>query len=248
MPHTLSPAHLVQRIDQVLDDVYRAGQIEVEGGERVAIFPTSMRREQCEAIARVLAQVGARRTLETGFAFGLSGIFMVRAALQNGADPLAGASHTALDPFQARTWKRAGLRLFARAGISHLLRFFEARSELHLPRLIEAGEQFDAIVVDGDHRFESVFMDLLFTSRLVRPGGAIIVDDLWMPSVRAALEYFTTNVGLVREDRKQDKDASNFAVLRVPEQFPKRTWDHYIPFDAGLTTASVVGRPLSAAL
>lgn len=231
---------LTQRIDAVLERTYRTGEVAVDGGGRASIKPAGMRRDQGEAMAAVLNRVGAQRTLETGFALGLSGLFMLRAALENGADPYAGAVHTALDPFQALNWRRAGLRLFADAGVSHLLRFVEARSELCLPKLIEAGEQFDALLVDGDHRFEAAFVDLLFGTRLVRPGGVLLVDDVWMPSVRAAIDYFTTNVGLVHEVEGPAGAAHTFAVLRVPEALPGRNWDHYIPFDAGQRSSALV--------
>ncbi|MEZ6013853.1 MAG: class I SAM-dependent methyltransferase [Planctomycetota bacterium] len=235
---------LVQRIDHVLAEAYRTGTVEVDGGERVAVHPTGLRKELGAQLEDLLVELGARRTLETGFAFGLSGLFMLRAALRNGASPYDGPVHTALDPFQSTTWRRAGLRLFAQAGVSHLLRFEAAYSELQLPRFVEAGEQFDAVLIDGGHRFEMAFADLLFASRLVRPGGAVIVDDVWLPSVRAAVEYFTTNVGLMRDERTSGPAGEHFAVLRMPRELPKRAWDHYQPFYAGLGVDPAEARAL----
>ncbi len=53
----------------------------------------------------------------------------------------------------------------------------------------------DAAFVDGSHRFHEAFVDLYFLRKIVRPGGLIILDDYWWPSVHTAARYFETNMG-----------------------------------------------------
>ena len=55
-----------------------------------------------------------------------------------------------------------------------------------LPRLVAKGVTADAAFVDGSHRFHEVFVDLYFLRKIVRPGGLIVLDDHWWPSVRTA--------------------------------------------------------------
>jgi hypothetical protein len=38
-------------------------------------------------------------------------------------------------------------------------------------------------------------VDLYFLRKIVRPGGLIVIDDDWTPSVRTALRYYEQNLG-----------------------------------------------------
>ena len=40
-----------------------------------------------------------------------------------------------------------------------------------------------------------VFLDLYFLRKIVRPGGLIVLDDDWTPSVRTAVRYYERNLG-----------------------------------------------------
>ena len=46
-----------------------------------------------------------------------------------------------------------------------------------LLRLVEKGEQFGLVYVDGSHIFEDVFVDAYFGSRLLAEQGIIAFDD-----------------------------------------------------------------------
>ena len=49
-----------------------------------------------------------------------------------------------------------------------------------LPRLLDEGERFDVIFIDGSHAYADVVIDSLFSWKLLRPGGVLIWDDyLW---------------------------------------------------------------------
>ena len=66
---------------------------------------------------------------------------------------------------------------------------------LVLSQLVSEGVHADAAFVDGSHRFHEVFVDLYFLRKIVRPGGVIVVDDDWAPSVRTAVRYYERNLG-----------------------------------------------------
>jgi Methyltransferase domain len=104
--------------------------------------------------------------------------------------------------------------------------------------------EFDFAFVDGDHRFESVLFDICFMARLVRPGGLIVVDDMWMPSIRTAVAYVEKNLGLTLEpDALPDGfrwrrrpwihgvpgGTGGLAVLRTPAERPELRWDEFVP-------------------
>jgi hypothetical protein len=71
----------------------------------------------------------------------------------------------------------------------------DERSEVALPQLLGEGRIFDLAFVDGDHRFDGVFVDLFYLARLVRPGGAVFLDDYQLPAVERAASFFVANLG-----------------------------------------------------
>jgi Methyltransferase domain len=70
-----------------------------------------------------------------------------------------------------------------------------APSSIALAHLVTEGLVADAAFVDGSHRFHEVFVDLYFLRKIVRPGGLIVLDDTWAPSVRTAVHYYHQNLG-----------------------------------------------------
>jgi len=70
-----------------------------------------------------------------------------------------------------------------------------APSSIALAQLAAEGFIADAAFVDGSHRFHEVFVDLYFLRKIVRPGGLIVLDDHWAPSVRTAARYYEQNQG-----------------------------------------------------
>jgi hypothetical protein len=97
---------------------------------------------------------------------------------------------------------------------------------------MSARPAFDIAYVDGSHLFDGVFVDIFYTLRLVRPGGLIILDDLWMPAVRSALSFFASNLKLELMYPDPTGPGRRFVWFRVTERLPDREWDHFAPFSA----------------
>jgi len=136
----------------------------------------------------IIRTTNASKTLEVGFAYGLSTLFICQALADNG-----GGSHTAIDPVESTVWGGLGLRNIEKAGFRHMVRFFEACSHEVLPRLLAEREQFDFIFIDGYHVFDAVLLDFYYADRLVKPGAYIMFHDIWMPSVRKAIAFILRN-------------------------------------------------------
>jgi cephalosporin hydroxylase len=56
-------------------------------------------------------------------------------------------------------------------------------SQIALPRFLGEARRFHLAFVDGNHRFDGVFVDLVFLGRLVRAGGIVFVDDYQLPAL-----------------------------------------------------------------
>jgi hypothetical protein len=100
-----------------------------------------------------------------------------------------------IDPFQERVWSNVGWDLLRSAGLDSIARLMLAPSSIVLPQLVAEGLIADAAFVDGSHRFHEVFVDLYFLRKIIRPGGLIVIDDNWAPSVRTAVHYYEQNLG-----------------------------------------------------
>jgi predicted O-methyltransferase YrrM len=228
-------------LTEFLAEAYASGHVLDKAGVEVPLEPHSVTREQGEALTRLTVSEGAERTVEVGLALGMSSLFLCRAVLERGG------RHVTIDPFQRESWNGAGLRTLRDAGVETMVEVIEEESQLALPRLVREGREFDLAFIDGDHRFEGVFIDLYFVTRLVRPGGLVVVDDTWMPSVRLAVAYVERNLGAaLQPDAVPDgfrwrrrlplehgvpRGRGAMAVLRLPRERPALAWDGFVrPF------------------
>ena len=85
--------------------------------------------------------------------------------------------------------------LLRAAGLDPTTTLIRAWSSIALPALVTDGLVADAAFVDGSHRFHEVFVDLYYLRKIVRPGGLIVLDDDWTPSVRTAARYYERHLG-----------------------------------------------------
>lgn len=211
-------------IDRYLTDAYHRGYVIGLSGERCDLFPASITRDQGSALARLVVQERAAHTVETGLANGMATLAICLGLVELGGP----AKHIAFDPHQYGYWHGAGARAINELRLKRWIDIRSIPSHLGLAQAALAGLRFDLAFVDGDHRFDGVFIDLAYLDRLVRPLGLIIVDDLDLPSVRKATEFFVRNCGWVRE--QSVRDGSEMAILRKPAVEPQRAWHHFVDF------------------
>jgi predicted O-methyltransferase YrrM len=126
------------------------------------------------------------KTLEVGCACGLSSLHICD-ALGSRPNP----QHIIVDPFQNSEWEGAGIRNLEQAGIG-FFKLIEKKSEFALPELLNQGEAtFDFIFIDGWHTFDHTLLDGFYATRLLKTGGYLLIDDVAMPPVGRAVDYFS---------------------------------------------------------
>lgn len=182
-----------QRIRSQIEAIYRDGTILGEDGQRYPIKPTSVTPERGAFIRELCRREQARTTLEIGMAWGLSTLFILEAL----AAPDSPFSHTVIDPFQSSQWHGAGRRAVQDTGLAENVAIFEEFSRTALARMESEKRQFDFIFIDGGHRFEDVFVDLIFADRILKPGGMMVFDDSWFDPVFLTCRFAETNYGYV---------------------------------------------------
>lgn len=145
----------------------------------------------CDLLRDLFVAERVGTVVEIGLAYGSSALAIGEALVTVGG---SGARHVVIDPFQRSAFSNTGWDLLRSAGLDAITELIEAPSSLVLPRLAGEGFVADAAFVDGSHRFHEVFVDLYFLRKLVRPGGLIVLDDNWAPSVRTAAHYYERNL------------------------------------------------------
>ena len=182
-----------------------------------SLFPVSIGPAEGRALRDWVRREGALRTLETGLGYAVSTLFICEGLLGNGA----GGPHVAIDPYQLESlpghstrYAGVGLETLEEAGVRDLVEFYDEESQIVLPRLLAEGRRFDVAFIDGNHRFEGVFLDLIYSGRLLKEGGIVFVDDLQLPAIRQAVGFCVANLGWTAEDAAKEGE-HEWQVLRT---------------------------------
>lgn len=176
-------------MNEVIAEIFRDRQVKGKDGSTFEIT-TGVSQQTGEILSNLIKENESTKTLEIGMAYGLSTLFMCQTHRDVGH-----GNHLAIDPFQTEHFGAVGLHNIERAGLDDLLEFHEAKSSSVLPQLIADGRQFDLAFVDGSHMFDHALIDCFFVDELLAIGGILVIDDLWMRSVRKAASFMIRNRG-----------------------------------------------------
>jgi predicted O-methyltransferase YrrM len=211
----------------VLDRLLRAGTVvALSDGSRHDLFPVAISPPEGAALQRWVEGEQAARTIEIGLGYGVATLFICAGLLESAA----AAEHVAVDPNQSTRFADCGRQVLAEAGVAEMVEVMPVESQIALPRLLGEGRTFDLAFIDGNHRFDSVFLDLVYLGRLVRPGGIVFVDDYQLQSVARAASFCVTNLGWSREEVSTADDRHHWAVLRTSRSPDNRPFDHFVEF------------------
>jgi predicted O-methyltransferase YrrM len=218
----------LERIRLVIERLFRERTAVARSDGTVHdLFPVAINGAEGEALREWVKRENATCTIEVGLGYGVAALFVCEGLLAN-AD--ATGRHVAIDPYQATSFANCGLQFLDEAGVVGFVEHKPDESEIVLPRFLTEGRSFDLGFVDGNHRFDSVFIDLVYLGRLVRAGGIIFVDDFQLPSVARAVSFCTTNLGWKIEEVSTDDDFHHWIALRTAYAPPQRPFDHYVDF------------------
>jgi predicted O-methyltransferase YrrM len=151
-------------------------------------FTTHMDREEGAFLQELVAHVRPSQSLEIGFAYGVSTLYICEALAALGQP----VRHIVADPFQSTKWHGIGLRNVREAGYASLVDFREERSEFLLPRLLQEGVELDFALIDGWHTFDQVMVEFYYLNRMLRVGGIIALDDANRRGVNRVIRHALT--------------------------------------------------------
>jgi len=212
-------------------------------GDQLDFEQVTLPERECDLLRDLLVAEGACTVIEVGLAYGSSALAIGEALVTVGSP---GARHVVIDPFQQSGWCNTGWNLMVAAGLDSVASLMPAPSSIALPGLVTDGLIADAAFVDGSHRFHEVFTDLYFLRKIVRPGGLVVVDDDWTPSVRTAVRYYERNLGWSAlphafaggtlraiADDPAAESVPRCRALRLPDVLAEPAFEDFRPFWPG---------------
>jgi predicted O-methyltransferase YrrM len=191
------------------------------------LFPIVVSAAEGEALRDWVLREQATRTVEVGLGYGISALHICEALLENSG---TASRHVVIDPYQATRFSDCGLQFLDEAGVGEMVELHAEDSRISLPRFLDEARRFDLAFVDGNHRFDGVFVDLCYLGRLVQPGGIVFLDDYQLPAVARATSFFTSNLGWTMEEISPPDDLHQWAVLRTSTVPDTRPFDHFVDF------------------
>jgi predicted O-methyltransferase YrrM len=211
----------------VLERLARDGFVVAPDGSRHELTPVAVPDEEGRALGEWVRREHATRTLEIGLGYAVSTLYVCAALLESGNPDV---HHVAVDPHQRSRFRNSGLDALLDAGVAGIVELVSDESQIALPSFLAQGRLFDFAFVDGDHRFDRVFLDLAFLSRLVRPGGVVFVDDHQLPAIARAVSFFRLNLAWALEDLSAPDPDHQWAVLRTSREPDRRAFDDFVEF------------------
>ena len=218
----------LERLDEKIAELVQSGTVKSEfDGKAHTIFPVAVDPSEGRAIQRRLEMERASTVIEIGLGYGFATLNALAALLRLGDE---NTRYFAIDPNQEKR--------FSNIGLNHLYEFFDAdriefsgeRSEVLLPRLASENRSFDFAIVDGNHRFDGVFIDLFYLEKLLRPGSLIFLDDYQLPAIRKAVDFFHSNLGWTIEEVSERSELHQWAVVRTSRKRIDRAYDFFVDF------------------
>jgi predicted O-methyltransferase YrrM len=181
---------------------------------------TSIRREEGEFVFTFLKEQRITRTLEIGFAHGVSAAYILAAT---------GSPHYAIDPY-ADSYGELGLKNLKALEVDTLCHLERDLAHNALPRLLNEGRRFEFAFVDGDHKFDTTFVEFYYLDLIIEQNGYVMFHDGWMPSIqhigawiRANKKNYRfvdtrlANLILVQKVGPDTRDWRDFTEFRVPQ-------------------------------
>jgi predicted O-methyltransferase YrrM len=210
----------------VIERLVRDGTVTARSdGSTHGVFPLSVSPAEGEILRNWIVREGARHTIEIGLGYAVSALYACDGLLSNG-----GGIHVAIDPNQAGRFADCGLQLLEEAGVRELVEHHAEDSQTALPRLLAEGRRFDLAFVDGNHRFEYVFVDLAYLGRMLRPEGIVFLDDYQLPAVARAAAFFVRNLHWTLEEVSPPDEHHQWGVLRTSGRPDERPYDYFVDF------------------
>jgi predicted O-methyltransferase YrrM len=167
-------------------------------------------------LQEIFAIVQPTVSLEIGFAYGISALFILEMHSKSKIkDP--NRKHLAIEPDDY--WGGAAMYNIRKEGLEDFLDLRRYYSDQILPKLFFEGIRIQYAYVDTTKRFDIVLHDFYFINKILDVGGVIILDDtggVW-PGVQRVARYVSTlpNYAILKGHNKVSSPTINKFSKRI---------------------------------
>jgi predicted O-methyltransferase YrrM len=194
-----------------MENIYEQLEISEQGRH------ISIPKEVGEFIFDFLKDKPISQTLETGFAYGCSAAFIISATKKN---------HIVIDPYEKQCFNDLGLRNIKKLGLEKFLRFIKLPSQIALPNLLNENIKIDFGLIDGNHKFDNIFIDWFYIDLLLNNNGYVLFDDTWLGSTQKTMSFIKNN----REDYQEIAVPPTNMCMFQKIGKDNRIWSYFKPF------------------
>jgi predicted O-methyltransferase YrrM len=175
-------------MNAILKSILDTGNVTSSEGETIHALYDGISREQGEFLQAIIAEIKPASSVEIGLAYGVSSLFILDALRQIGR-----GHHIIMDYKQSTLWKSIGLKNLNDAGFADLYEFYEQPAHVGITQLEMQGTKVDFAFIDGKHLYDYTLVDFFCVDRILKVGGIVAMDDMWMPSIQKVCAYILTN-------------------------------------------------------
>lgn len=171
-------------MNKILENIFETKKFINSKNQTIDIH-SETRKEQCEYLQNIIRNNNFKKSIEIGFAFGISTLAITEEIVNNGG------SHLVIDKFQHSDWNGDGIDLVNQAGYTEKIEYFEEFCYVVLPLLLEKGRKFDFAYIDSTKQFDWLLVNFFYIDKLLEINGIIVFDDVSFPGIRKLLRYIS---------------------------------------------------------
>lgn len=144
----------------------------------------TINKAQMEWLAEIAATVPSKYALDLGFGCGFSAMVMAQ----------GGCTVTCVNYEDVHTPRRVEAEKRYKRVCGREPHIINAPTDRALPKLQDEEKSFGLIFVDAGHRFDDVFIDIHYATRLCVPDGILTLDDTYYGAIKCVANWINTNL------------------------------------------------------
>ena len=172
-----------------LNEIFESNTIEVNNtGDRIPLHSHTS-KEQGIFLQSLFDIVKPKRSLEVGFAYGISALFILEKHRDAGSND---AAHIVIEP--DNYWGTAAIHNINKEGLENYLQVRKGFSDEILPQLFYENYRIQYAYIDTTKRFDVVFQDFYFINKILDVGGIVILDDCggYWPGIQKVARFINS--------------------------------------------------------
>lgn len=205
----------------LLKEIRLSKETEDIHGNKVPYITESLEPEEGQLLYNLVRERRPQDIIEVGMERATSTLHLLQGVADNGSGIVV-----SIDPLQYSHAKGVGVRHIQRAGLTDWHKHIEDYSEFILPQLLKNSCTCDLTFIDSNHRFDQTILECFYLDKMLKIGGVMILHDMWMMSLIAAVSFLQTNL----EYRAIPSNCKQVKVLEKTKE-DQRRWDYFVPFE-----------------